>query len=665
MTMFRLASNELRRVTTGKLPLLAVIALVLVPLLYGAMYLFANWDPYGRLGDIPAAVVVQDKGGTGPDGKPLNAGNQVADQLTQTHTFDWHKVSAADANAGVASGKYTFAVTLPSDFTSALVSPANFQPRQGILNLTTNDANNYLVGTIADKVVESVRSAVSQKVGTTAAGHLLLGYANIHDQLTSSVGGAGKLADGANQANTGANQLATGAQQLDTSQHQLATGANTVSTQLGTLSSGLKTLQSKASGLPGQASQLATSAHKVSDGDAKIAGTADDVANASQQFVTNLDGMRSQIQQKLQNATTPSGEHLSPAQIQSVLSIVDSAKQPSTTANNTIQSGRGQLDQLAAPAKQVASGVDQLNTTAGQLSTGINQAATGAGQLNSGVTGLQTGEQTAVAGTDKLLTSATGLKTGTATLASNATKLRDGLRTGLGQIPDPNAATRDKTAQTIGDPLSVNTVGQAQASSYGAGLAPFFLGLATWIGAFVLFLLLRPLSSRALAAGTSAVRTALGGWLPSALLAIAQVLVLYLVVVFALGIHPVHRFLSFGLLVLAALTFTAIMHGLNAAFGVVGKFIGLVLLVLQLVSAGGTFPWQTIPAALYPFHVVLPMGYLVDGLRHLIYGGELSGVAIDAAVLVGWLIFGLALSVFAARKFRVWTPARLKPELAL
>ena len=41
--------------------------------------------------------------------------------------------------------------------------------------------------------------------------------------------------------------------------------------------------------------------------------------------------------------------------------------------------------------------------------------------------------------------------------------------------------------------------------------------------------------------------------------------------------------------------FIAIIQALNAWLGTVGQFLGLVLMVLQLVSAGGTFPWQTIP----------------------------------------------------------------------
>ena len=41
MTTFRLARTELRRLTSGKLPRLALVAITLVPLLYGAMYLLS------------------------------------------------------------------------------------------------------------------------------------------------------------------------------------------------------------------------------------------------------------------------------------------------------------------------------------------------------------------------------------------------------------------------------------------------------------------------------------------------------------------------------------------------------------------------------------------------------------------------------------------------
>ena len=90
MTSFRIAFTELRRITSGRLPRLAVIAMVLIPTLYAGLYLYANHDPYGGLSRVPAALVVADTGAS-LDGKDVNFGRDIADQLLESGDFDWHE----------------------------------------------------------------------------------------------------------------------------------------------------------------------------------------------------------------------------------------------------------------------------------------------------------------------------------------------------------------------------------------------------------------------------------------------------------------------------------------------------------------------------------------------------------------------------------------------
>ena len=70
-------------------------------------------------------------------------------------------------------------------------------------------------------------------------------------------------------------------------------------------------------------------------------------------------------------------------------------------------------------------------------------------------------------------------------------------------------------------------------------------------------------------------------------------------------------------------------------------------MVLQLVTAGGTFPWQTLPAPLAALHHVLPMGYVVDAMRQVMYGGDLGRAPLDALVLALWLVGALVLAASA------------------
>jgi hypothetical protein len=92
VTVLRLARSELKRMTGGLLPKLTVMALTLVPLLYGAVYLYANWNPYGNLDRIDAALVVEDAGADAGNGTRLEAGQKVADSLLDGHVFNWQTV---------------------------------------------------------------------------------------------------------------------------------------------------------------------------------------------------------------------------------------------------------------------------------------------------------------------------------------------------------------------------------------------------------------------------------------------------------------------------------------------------------------------------------------------------------------------------------------------
>ena len=685
MTALRLARTELRRLTSGRMPTIALVAITLVPLLYGAMYIYANWDPYGRLQSVPAAVVVDDTGGHRPDGSDLRAGQQVFDKLSDSGTFDFHRTSDREARQGVASGRYGFALVVPRDFSSALLSPGRFEPQQAQLQLVTNDANNYLTGTVADKVAGEVRKSVAASTGTQAADQLLVGFSTVHDKTVQAADGAGKVADGSDELNAGIGTAQQGTAKLQAGAHQLLDGQNKLlagsgqladgTTQLsggaGQLHGGLEQLRDKTAALPQQTAMLADGSARVADGNEQIADRVGQLTDVSQQLVNNIENTRGRLTGELRGLGLD----------QPVIDrVVDDATQPLVDANDKVQGQVGQLRTLANGSRQVADGNRKLANATPQLVDAINQLTNGSARLEDGAERadggahqLHAGERTAVdgtgkltGGTDQLAGGADRLADGSGQLAGGSRTLADQLGKGADDIPHPDPDTRARTAGTIGDPVSLDTQDQASAGTYGNGLAPFFMSLALWIGGYVMFLLLRPLSNRALAAGVAPWRTAVGGWLPAAAVGAAQAVLLDLVATFGVGVEQAHPWQTLGFLLLTSFSFTAVVHSLVSAFGSRGKFLGLVLLVLQLVTAGGTFPWQTIPAALHPLHRVLPMSYVVEGLRQLLYGGPDPATTVQACGVLGcYLVAGLLLSTAAAWKQQVWTPSRLKPEISI
>jgi putative membrane protein len=616
VTSFRIAFTELRRITSGRLPRLAVIAMVLIPTLYAGLYLYANHDPYGGLSRVPAALVVADTGAS-LDGKDVNFGRDIADQLLDSGDFDWHEVSAEQATSGVGDGTYDFALTIPKGFSTALTSPASFDPEQAQLVMTTNDANSYLASTIADTVTTKIRAAVSSQVTAQAATTFLQSLGTIRTQLVDAADGAQQLADGLGDARTGARKLANGADQL---------------------ADGLGTLQQRTKDLPTQTRELADGAAQVAAGDEQIAQVGQEAARVADDALAQYKQGRKDLIQLMRE------QGLDEDQQRAILGVYDDLNDPLTDANKQVDAASTKLDTLSAGADKVAAGADKLADATPALVEGITSAHDGADDLASG---------------------AEDLRQGIVRLDRGANQLSDGLSDGVNRIPQLDDKTIDRTANTLAVPVAVSRQSQAEAGSYGAGLAPFFLALAAWIGGYVLFLLIRPLSDRAIAANQAPLRVALGGWYPPALLGLAQMVVVLTVVTLAVGIEPVHVVPTLLFMMLVSVTFVAIVHALNAWLGPAGQFLGLALMVLQLVTAGGTFPWQTIPPPLHAAHRLLPMSYAVDGLRQLMYGGLSSLAWHDVFVLVLWLAAALTAISLAARRRRRWSITRIKPELSL
>jgi putative membrane protein len=586
---------ELRRLTASKMGILALVALICVPILYGGLYLWANQDPYAKFPEVPVALVVDDEGAPAPTsgtepatGDTVNYGEDVAENLIEGNAFDWQRMTAKDAAEALRTGTVDFTVTIPVDFSAALTSAAGDDPHQARIELETNDANNYLASSMGTQAVEKIRSSVAEMVGSEAAERLLTGLSDVRDNLVTATDGATQLVDGADTAASGSSTLADGTSQLADGTAKLAAGAQT----------------------------LANGAQQVSAGNRQLADVADRAGAAVQQAADALPQVRTDIA----NALTEQG--LTPEEVDQVLAKLDPLGARLQEGNTQVQGAVGKVDQLATGAASLASGAADLASGAGTVATGASAANDGAAQLRDGL----------------------------ATLASGTAELRDGLSDGVDAIPASTPQLRTLQADTIADPVKVSSDKVASAEDYGAGLAPFFAALSAWIGIYALFLIVKPISRRAITALHSPIRITLAGWLTPAMLGAVQMVGLMGILAITLGFTFDHPLGTLGVMMFASATFAAIILALNVWLGSVGQFLGLVLMVLQLVTAGGTFPWQTLPTPLAALHHVLPLGYVVDAMRQLMYGGDYARAGWDLAVLGMWLVGALLLAMIGVTR---------------
>ena len=606
---------ELRRLTASPMAVIALIALMAVPILYGGLYLWANQDPYGKFTDVPVGLVVEDTGATSGD-TTTNYGEKVADNLVEGKAFDWQRLSAPAARAALKNGDVDFTVTIPKTFSEALLSSSGTSPHQARIELETNDANNYLASSIGSGAVEKIRRSVAEMVGQEAADKLLTGLSDVRDKLGEAADGAGKLSDGAGTAVSGSGQLADGTTQLADGAAQLAGGTAQLADGSQQLADGAAT--------------LANGAQQVSDGNQQIAQYANEAGSLVQQATDALPQVRSDI------AAALADRGLSPSEIDAVLAKLDPLGDKLRSGNDTVQGAVGKIDQLADGSAQVASGSATLADKSQQLANGAQTAASGAAALSTGAASARDG--------------AKALHDGLGTLANGIVTLRDGLTAGVDAIPASTPELRSQQAKTIANPVDVSSDKVAAAKDYGQGLAPFFAALAGWIGIYALFLIIKPISRRAVTALHSPIRITLAGWLTPAAFGALQMVGLLGVLAWALGFTFQNGWGALGIMVLASATYAAIILALNVWLGSVGQFMGLVLMVLQLVTAGGTFPWQTLPTPLTALHHVLPMGYVVDAMRQLMYGGQVGRAMTDLGVLGIWLVGSLLIAMIGVTR---------------
>jgi putative membrane protein len=643
---FRLAWFEVKRF---RLPLqrAALAFVVLVPLLYGGLYLWSNWDPYGKLDQIPVAVVNDDKPVT-VNGQTINAGKLFVDELKKDRIFDWRFVDRAEAARGVHDTDYYFEISVPSDFSRKLASGAEATPQRARMLITLDDANGYIVGKMAQTVQASLENKISAAAVSAYFQSVFDNLESLRNGITQAVDGAGRLRDGAASAEQGSASLSSGLGELKAGADKLAPGAQQVADGVSAIADVVvPAANSIANALP-SFTQDAANAAAAAD---SLAGTAAQTADA---VATGAGSVQSQVTALGQTHPELQSDPAYQQLVRVTGQAAGFANQVNASAGalkTTTASVNGHAQQLAQDAPRLQSEVRGAATKISQLDDGAAQVASGAATLDSGLGTAATGAST--------------LHDGIAQLSTGASTLASGLADAQSQIPVLSDDQKKSNAQTLASPVDVATENLHPAGTYGRGLTPFFFAIALVVFGITAFLILRPVSARALASRAGDLTVAVAGWLPAAMCCVVGGLVLFVVLDVFLGLDPTMTWSMIGLVVLAAAAFTAIAHLFRTWLGGVASAVVLVLLLLQLTTCAGTYPYETLPGFFRALHWFLPMSYFVDGLRVTITGGNTGHLARDVLVLAGFLLVSLALTTLVVHRKREWTVSRLKPALSI
>ena len=671
---------EWKHLFSNKILLISMAVISFIPILYSGFFLGSIWDPYGQTKNLPVAFVNEDKGAS-LNGKSLNVGESVEKKLKDNHDLGWEFVSKQQADEGVNSGHFYAVVTIPSDFSQKVSSITKSEPQQAVINFTTTPAKNYIGSLVSNQAAAKVKSSVSEQITQAYAKGILENLDKLGLGLETAANGASTLHDGLGRLQSGTQTYVGGVKQLAVNQQsltgglaQLSDGSRKLQAGLGQLSNSLPT--------ESQLSQLSDGMKQLQFGINQLNAS---VSNPSPALVAQQNKVKADAQtleqtmqssapdlltaggtlQTLGTQAAASGSNSTTISLPQISSISQALKKTQTiiaqmeTLREDLQALTQQLSaqqtQLQAGVSALNNGVNQLTPNAITAFNGYNSVRFANNQLLAGSASLTNGLSEAKSGSQKLANGASLLESRSGALIDGTSQLTSGADTLANKLTDasnrikiqPTGAT---TQQQIANPVKSEMTEKGNVPNYGYALSPYVLSLSLFVGALVLNVIY-PIR-KTFSEQESAIRWWLSKASVAGVAAFMQATILMLVMVFFLGLTPEHPAHFIGAIYLTSFAYMSIVSLLVIVLDNPGRFLAMVLLVLQLGSSEGTFPIQTANGFFQAINPLVPMTYSIRALRQAISGGLDNAFYGDSMwVLAGFLLVAnlLTIGFFAYR----------------
>lgn len=475
---------------------IVMAGIIAIPTIYTSFFLGSMWDPYGNAGNLPVAVVNNDKAVVYKN-DVINVGERLVEKLEDNDSLAFNFVSEAVAEKGLENGTYYMVITIPENFSKNAVTVLDDEPQKMVLNYSVNPGTNYIASkmsesamvklqkSIEESVVEEYTNTVFEKLDTIGsgmgdaaegAGRLKDGSGkisegtdtikeNIKTLAESTVTfeeGASSLKDGIKEYTAGVSSVDDGATKLSSGAGSLTAGAGSLSEGAEQLAGGIKSytegviaVNEGAANLSAGASQLKTGSQSLLSGLNTLSAALD--SSLSEENVNNIETVKNGLAslnagiQELNTAlANAEAAGMDPALITAVMktnvaTIAENSEKLLPAAGNTIASLEGGLE-------NVQNALERRGTTA--ETSGIIQGAealdSGIGQVNSGAAVLYAGTQQLESNSSALTEGVSAIGSGAKALGSGAAELQSGinsLKEGTGKLVSNNEKLVDGSSE--------------------------------------------------------------------------------------------------------------------------------------------------------------------------------------------------------------------------
>lgn len=632
------------------------IAVLLIPVIYSFFYLKSYWDPYGNLEDLPVAIVNLDEGEDG-----VNQGEELVKSLKDSKTIKICEVNSDDAQDGLVNGKYYAKIIIPEDFTKSLNNAQNPDREKTIITFSPNKKSNYLAYQIINNVVTKTELSLQAKISKEVVATLKEKLEEVPTKMEEINDGVSQIQGGANTLNNGLNSLNEGTKELETNYNtfdegvssayegsktlengissvkcgteNLENGSKAVTSAVGQIQSGVQELSSKTDlglgALNSGVEQLASGTKALNDGVTNYVAGVNELNENTEAILNGIIAMGTQNPTLLQNENF---KMLYGGAMQIKQSGAYSKLQTSgdnlKEASSAVNDGMTTLKTNLSGVEKITGGIKELNSGVSKLNNGVQSLEAGTKSLDDGVEKIQAGANSLTLGLEKLNSSSKQVKEGITALSNGTKQAYDGgitLENGVNTLKTEISNGIDETKQEltkldeldtyVEDPIEIKEESYGEVKEYGISFTPLFLSIGLWVGALMSFVVIYyDQENRFKFLG----RFADNKFVQIVLyfgIAILQGLITGMLLKGGLGFEVQNTLLYYTSCVIIAVTFMSVIQFLIVNFGDIGKFIALIILVLQLAASGGTFPVETINKGFRALTSFLPMTYSIRLLK--------------------------------------------------
>ena len=588
--IWRVYISDLRRITTNVVALSIVMGLCIIPSLYAWFNILSNWDPYGESAtSLMKISVYSEDEGIEMSGINLTIGDMVIESLENNNTIDWTFADNKDeALELIASGECYAGIIIPKDFTANMLSILN----GNIVNPNIEYYENSKKNAIATKITGKVKTTVQNEINTKIISTLTEVFANAGDFIS------GNNIDGSDLVAGLESKLEQISSTLDNYVYML----NTFSLLTESASDAIDTTQLLFPSIDSMAQSGSSSLGNLSDS----AGISSDVADTSISLLnTGLDMISDRLTELGKTVDSLSRTH----DIGSVSIETDLNGSLGTNVLDTINRLIEAQSPIVSDAKLQ---FENLNEDLAKLVSDTSLSDEEFASLKKAVSSDIKKCTNDIASVKDLKESIDKIKADIQTITSNSS------------YQDFINAIKDNPqviVNFISSPVQMNTVAVYEISNYGSAMAPFYTVLALWVGALILVALIHvKVKDNEELEGVKPYQKFFGRYLNFFVIGQVQTIITVMGDLFYVGIQCKHP-IAFALAaIMTSFVFTFLIYSLTVAFGNIGEAIAVVIMVIQVAGAGGTFPVEVLPSVYQYLYKFMPFSYCMNALRECVAG---------------------------------------------